>query len=88
MVAGERPTVADFQEVLGDHGIELRRNGAEWAGPCPLCGGEDRFHVPTTKDTPESGAVGASTGNQKTTATSAMARSWPCCGPGHRRLRP
>ena len=45
MVAGERPTVADFQEVLGDHGIELRRNGAEWAGPCPLCGGKDRFHV-------------------------------------------
>ena len=45
MVAGERPTVADFQEVLGHHGIELRRNGAEWAGPCPLCGGVDRFHV-------------------------------------------
>ena len=22
-----------------------RRSGREWAGPCPLCGGEDRFHV-------------------------------------------
>ncbi len=24
---------------------ELSRNGRELAGPCPLCGGEDRFHV-------------------------------------------
>ena len=30
-------------------GVELRRvsrrNGGEYAGPCPFCGGEDRFHV-------------------------------------------
>ena len=24
---------------------DLRRRGAEWVGPCPLCGGDDRFHV-------------------------------------------
>lgn len=23
----------------------LRKRGSEWCGPCPLCGGEDRFHV-------------------------------------------
>lgn len=23
----------------------LRREGSEWVGPCPICGGEDRFHV-------------------------------------------
>ena len=25
--------------------LELTRVGREWIGPCPLCGGEDRFHV-------------------------------------------
>lgn len=26
-------------------------NGGEWSGPCPFCGGKDRFHVwPTPKD--------------------------------------
>ena len=26
--------------------ITLQRvSGEEWAGPCPKCGGEDRFHV-------------------------------------------
>ena len=25
--------------------LDLTRIGREWIGPCPLCGGEDRFHV-------------------------------------------
>ena len=25
--------------------IHLKKSGSEWSGPCPLCGGEDRFHV-------------------------------------------
>jgi len=25
--------------------LDLRRNGAEYKGPCPICGGTDRFHV-------------------------------------------
>ena len=25
--------------------LDLKRRGVEWCGPCPLCGGEDRFHV-------------------------------------------
>ena len=24
---------------------DLEKKGREWVGPCPLCGGEDRFHV-------------------------------------------
>ena len=24
---------------------DLKRQGREWVGPCPLCGGTDRFHV-------------------------------------------
>lgn len=34
------PTVAEWVGRL-----HLRRSGAEWKGPCPLCGGTDRFHV-------------------------------------------
>ena len=25
--------------------LELQRRGSEWVGPCPRCGGTDRFHV-------------------------------------------
>ena len=25
--------------------LDLRRVGSEWVGPCPVCGGTDRFHV-------------------------------------------
>lgn len=42
MVASSRswPTAADWVERL-----DPRREGKEWKGPCPLCGGDDRFHV-------------------------------------------
>ncbi len=32
-------------DALRRSGWEGRRVGKEWKGPCPLCGGEDRFHV-------------------------------------------
>lgn len=39
--------VTSIVELLG--GTQLRRvartNGGEWAGPCPLCGGEDRLRT-------------------------------------------
>ena len=25
--------------------VQLKKSGSEWSGPCPLCGGDDRFHV-------------------------------------------
>lgn len=34
------PSVADWVQRLG-----LRRQGGEFKGPCPICGGVDRFHV-------------------------------------------
>lgn len=41
------PILPFMQDRLGD--VELRRvaatDGGEWAGPCVLCGGNDRFHV-------------------------------------------
>lgn len=40
------PTLLD---LIAQRGIETRRvsaaEGGEWAGPCPLCGGRDRFRV-------------------------------------------
>ena len=32
-------------DTLRRCGWEGRREGKEWKGPCPLCGGTDRFHV-------------------------------------------
>lgn len=31
-------------------GAQLKRHGAEWVGPCPYCGGRDRFSVNTVKN--------------------------------------
>src|SRR6516165_2769778 len=31
-------------------GVELKREGKEFIGPCPLCGGDDRFAVNTKKE--------------------------------------
>ena len=36
-------------EVARQFGAELRREGAEWIGPCPVCGGRDRFAVNPAK---------------------------------------
>lgn len=36
--------------VLDRRGVKLRRTGTEFIGPCPVCGGEDRFGVNTRKD--------------------------------------
>ena len=33
-------TAEDWAQACG-----LKRQGREWVGPCPLCGGKDRFHV-------------------------------------------
>ena len=35
--------------------LDLARKGGEWCGPCPVCGGTDRFHV-------RSGSTGARVG--------------------------
>lgn len=31
-------------ETIAD-ALGLKRSGAEYKGPCPLCGGHDRFHI-------------------------------------------
>ena len=40
-----RPSVAEVVGACERLGIALRRSGGEWSGPCPRCGGRDRFYV-------------------------------------------
>ena len=38
-------TLAEWLAALEAGGWKGRKSGREWSGPCPLCGGVDRFHV-------------------------------------------
>ena len=38
-------TVADWLNALQLGGWKGKRSGSEWKGPCPRCGGDDRFHL-------------------------------------------
>jgi hypothetical protein len=44
-----RAREADILEVARRYGTLCRVGGAEYAGPCPVCGGKDRFSVNTKK---------------------------------------
>jgi hypothetical protein len=37
-------------KVAERHGAKLKKSGAEWIGPCPRCGGVDRFSVRPDKN--------------------------------------
>jgi hypothetical protein len=40
----------DILAIAQKHGARLKKNGtAEWTGPCPLCGGDDRFSINVKK---------------------------------------
>jgi len=46
----QRALDADILAVAQELGATLKRSGAgEWVGPCPSCGGDDRFGVNTVK---------------------------------------
>ena len=38
-------TVGEWVAGVKALGLPLKRVGGEWKGPCPVCGGTDRFHV-------------------------------------------
>ena len=46
----EQARAVPITSVLGAHRSELRRTGAELVGPCPKCGGEDRFGIHLQKN--------------------------------------
>jgi phage/plasmid primase-like uncharacterized protein len=39
----------DILGVARNLGARLRRSGGEWVGPCPVCGGKDRFAINPSK---------------------------------------
>jgi CHC2 zinc finger len=46
----EQARVVPIASLLGAHRSKLRRTGAELVGPCPKCGGEDRFGIHLQKN--------------------------------------
>ena len=41
----EAAKTRDIHDVAVEYGAHLKREGHEWIGPCPICGGRDRFAV-------------------------------------------
>jgi CHC2 zinc finger len=46
----ERARAVKVDTVIGRHAITLKREGAEHVGPCPHCGGKDRFSINPAKN--------------------------------------
>ena len=40
-----RARAADLLDVAHSHGAQLKKSSGEWIGPCPACGGSDRFSI-------------------------------------------
>ena len=40
-----RAKAADLLDVARSHGAQLKKSSGEWIGPCPACGGSDRFSI-------------------------------------------
>jgi phage/plasmid primase-like uncharacterized protein len=45
----ERARAVDMLALVHKHGIKLAKRAREYIGPCPHCGGKDRFAVNPTK---------------------------------------
>jgi hypothetical protein len=45
----EQARAISIMEVAERYGLRLRKNGRDFVGPCPLCGGEDRFALHPTR---------------------------------------
>lgn len=46
----DRARDVDLVEAASRHGAQLKRHGREFTGPCPACGGRDRFSIHTAKN--------------------------------------
>src|SRR5579871_2006371 len=45
----QKALAADILNAARERGAQLKRAGSEWTGPCPACGGSDRFSINTRK---------------------------------------
>jgi len=54
---------ADILAIAQALGARLKRVGSEWAGPCPKCGGTDRFSISPAKRVWNCGHQGAAGGD-------------------------
>ena len=45
----ERSQAVSLADIAIEHRIILKRSGGEFVGPCPLCGGTDRFAINSKK---------------------------------------
>jgi hypothetical protein len=45
----ERARAVRIEDEIARRGIQLKRASAELVGPCPVCGGDDRFAIHTKK---------------------------------------
>ena len=45
----EHARAITIEDEIARRGITIKRVGAELIGPCPVCGGRDRFAIHTTK---------------------------------------
>ena len=62
--------------------LDLTRRGREWVGPCPLCGGDDRFHVRDSGAGRRLVVVAALTGNPKASGRSGSGEVLRAAFPG------
>ena len=46
----DRARAVPIEAEIKRRGIPLKRNGAERVGPCPKCGGDDRFSINPKKN--------------------------------------
>src|SRR5690348_7242096 len=45
----ERARAVPIEREIDRRGVKLKRVGAEHVGPCPKCGGDDRFSINNNK---------------------------------------
>ena len=55
----DRSQAVNLADIAIEHGMVLKRSGGEFVGPCPRCGGTDRFAINPKK---RSSIPGASAG--------------------------
>ena len=59
----ERARGVRLEDEIAHRGIKLRRQGSELIGPCPRCGGADRFGINIRKQVFNCRGCGASGGD-------------------------